>query len=81
MLHLLYCHHLPYLALLSPLALHVLFYTNKIHVTKHITTTIHHYAHISYQMVMLPTLSNKVVQTSSETTLEGHVGSAVEDVK
>jgi hypothetical protein len=30
-------------------------------------------------MVKLPTLSNKVVQTSSETTCEGHVRSAVDE--
>jgi ribosomal protein S19 len=43
----------------------------------------HHYqqCHISHCMVKLPTLSNKVVQTSSETTSEVHVRSAVEDVK
>eukprot|EP00953_Heterococcus_sp_UTEX-ZZ885_P020601 11518-Heterococcus_DN1.PRE.1 len=35
----------------------------------------------SHHMVKLPTLSNKVVQTSSETTSEVHVRSAVEDVK
>jgi hypothetical protein len=32
-------------------------------------------------MVKLPTLSDEVVQTSSETTSEVHVRSAVEDVK
>jgi hypothetical protein len=32
-------------------------------------------------MVKLPILSNEVVQTSSETTSQVHVRSAVEDVK
>jgi hypothetical protein len=32
-------------------------------------------------MVKLPSLSNKVVQTSSETTCGVHVRAAVEDVK
>jgi hypothetical protein len=34
---------------------------------------------IKHQMVKLPALSHKVVQTSSETTSEGHVSSAVDE--
>jgi hypothetical protein len=71
-----YCHKLVPLALLSP---HVLLSQYTLYTKTHNLLLMSPIYTNVYQMVKLPTLSNKVVQTSSETTSEVHVRSAVED--